>query len=124
MNKLIIETKSDVNSSFRTDNPTYSENPKLLAFLDNCIRKEIILNYSVDMSDDGLTQTRIFNTESPALLDCLRNFYFPGNQDSEQEWASLNNSSITEIPPFNPDLTEEDLKKFVDFVGDNELMYG
>jgi hypothetical protein len=124
MTKLIIETRSDVSSSFRTDNPTYSENPKLVAFLDKCVRKKIILNYSVDVSGDGLTQTRTFNTESPALLDCLRDFYFPGNQNSEQEWASLNNSSITEVPPFNPDLTEEDLKKFVDFIGDDEIMYG
>jgi hypothetical protein len=120
MTKLIIETRSDVSLPFRTDIPEYSENPKLVAFLDKCIRKKIILNHSVDVSGDGLIQTRTFNTESPALIDCLRDFYFPENQDSAQQWASLNNSSITEVPPFNPNLTEEeDLKKYVDFVSDN-----
>jgi hypothetical protein len=125
MAKLIIETKTDVNSSFRTDNISYSENPRVISFLNKCIKKGVISSHSITVSDDQLTQTRSFETNHPALLDALRDFYFPGNRVAEQEWARSNNSSITEVPPFNPDLTEEDLEKFVEFVSDiDELMMG
>ena len=120
MTKTIVEIRPTANSPFRNENIEYNSNPKVIAFLDMCIKKGIITKETIQVSDDGLSQTRAFETTSPKLIDSLREFYFPGNQQSQKNWAQLNQHTITENPPYDPDITESDLEKFIDFVSSLE----
>lgn len=120
MTKTIVERRPTVDSPFRSENTEYNSNPKVISFLAMCVTKGIITNETTHVSDDGLLQTRTFETTSPKLIDSLREFYFPGNQQAQKEWEKLNQHTITENPSYDPDITELDLEKFIDFVSSLE----
>ena len=86
-----------------------------------CKSKGIITNHVITLSEDGLTQTNIYETESPGLLDALREFYFPANQYFLEEWESLTGNIVTESPPFNPVVLGEDEFKFAEFISEFEI---
>jgi hypothetical protein len=117
MTKTIIETRPNIFLKFRSEHEDYVSNLKIVNFLRVCVEQGIITNISETISEDELTKTRVFETNSPELLDTLRDFYFPKNQKAEQEWEEANQHTIIENPPYSPNLLEGDLEKFVEFLG-------
>lgn len=121
MSKTITETKLNVTAEFRSETPLYREDVRISSFIDMCKTKGIITNHVTILSEDGLTQTNVYETESPGLLDALREFYFPANQYFLEEWKSLTGNIVTESPPFSPVVLGEDEPKFLEFISEFEI---
>lgn len=121
MSKTITETKLNATAEFRSDTPLYKEDVRISSFLNMCKAKGIITNHVTTLSEDGLIQTNVYETESPGLLDGLREFYFPANQYFLEEWKSLTGNIVTESPPFNPVILGEDEIKFAEFISEFEI---
>lgn len=121
MTKIITETRSNVQTIFRSDNPLYKDDTRISSFIDMCKSKGIITGHTVTISEDGLSQTNIYETTSPGLLDSLREFYFPGNQYFLEEWAGITGNIVVEDPPFNPALAGDEYKIFSEFITEFEI---
>jgi hypothetical protein len=121
MHKIVTETRQNLESPFRSEDPLYRDDTRISSFIDMCKSKGIITGHTTVISEDGLSQTNTFETATPSLLDALREFYFPGNQYFLEEWADTTGNLVVETPPFNPNLAEDDYTIFSEFVREFEI---
>jgi hypothetical protein len=115
--KTLIETRPDTSVGFKEDTETYKLDTRIDKFTDDLKKAGIVKSIQVVISEDQLVKKKIHETDSPELLDALRECFFPDNQRWSREWEIISNHVITEDPPYNIDIQGADIQeKFTKFI--------
>jgi hypothetical protein len=115
--KKLIEIRPDTTREFKDESAEYLANDRIPVFNDALIKGGIVTAINVTVSEDGLTKTKTFETESAALFDALRECFFPSNQSYSYTWCNTTGHTIIEEPEYNCDIVGKELEeKFSNFI--------
>jgi hypothetical protein len=120
MAKVITETRLNDEKPFRYVGAEYSDpTGRVVQFQNALVRSGIVSAIHGGATEDKLTVTRTFETEKPALLDALREAFFPGNQTQLAAYLERTGNSYSEVPAYNPVVAAEDQAAYEAFIQEN-----